>query len=295
LEVNGKYDPGIPDKRLLIVDAEFASLLTIMARSGNTLSPVIRLAWDSQTLHNTTKTSPVAATDPHVSFIGHITPQELRRDIDDVQLVNGFFNRFLPVMVKRSKDLPHGGALDDQTFAALAARLRTVLEVGRTIERMERTATARKHWETVYPKLKESRLGLVGAVTSRAAAQVTRISCIYAVLDGSSFIEVHHTKAALAVWKYVEQSAAYLFGGGFGDPDVEKLWAALLVAGSKGLSTTDIQNIVFAKHSRRATNALTTLQEQGYVWSKDFPTKGRPRTMWYAVEAKRTEDTEDEE
>ena len=38
-------DPGVSDKRLLVVESEFASTLKVMKREGNTLSPVIRRAW----------------------------------------------------------------------------------------------------------------------------------------------------------------------------------------------------------------------------------------------------------
>ena len=39
-------DPGVTDKRLMVSEAEFASALAVMERHGNTLSPVIRKAWD---------------------------------------------------------------------------------------------------------------------------------------------------------------------------------------------------------------------------------------------------------
>lgn len=40
---------GNPDKRLQIIEGEFANVLKVMTREGNTLSPVIRSAWDSET------------------------------------------------------------------------------------------------------------------------------------------------------------------------------------------------------------------------------------------------------
>ena len=43
-------DDGVPDKRLLAVCSEFASLLSVMERPGNTLSPLLREAWDSGNL-----------------------------------------------------------------------------------------------------------------------------------------------------------------------------------------------------------------------------------------------------
>jgi hypothetical protein len=39
-------DEGLEDKRLLIVEAELAGVLKVMSREGNTVSSVIRQAWD---------------------------------------------------------------------------------------------------------------------------------------------------------------------------------------------------------------------------------------------------------
>ena len=66
-------DPGADDKRLMVIEPEFASLLSVMERPGNTLSPVLRKAWDGTKLETMTRASPLKATDGHVSIIGHIT------------------------------------------------------------------------------------------------------------------------------------------------------------------------------------------------------------------------------
>ncbi|MGH9338311.1 MAG: hypothetical protein ACRD1R_01660 [Acidobacteriota bacterium] len=55
-------DYGITDKRLLVIESEFARLLNVMQRDSNTLSAVIRQAWDSGDLRTMTKASPARAT-----------------------------------------------------------------------------------------------------------------------------------------------------------------------------------------------------------------------------------------
>jgi hypothetical protein len=40
-------DHGIEDKRLIVVEPEFSAPLRVSERDGNTLSPVIRQAWDT--------------------------------------------------------------------------------------------------------------------------------------------------------------------------------------------------------------------------------------------------------
>jgi len=78
-------DHGVEDKRLHVVESEFASTLRVLGRDGNTLSALIRLAWDGQILRAMTKNAPAMATGPHISLIGHITKDELRRDLDRIE------------------------------------------------------------------------------------------------------------------------------------------------------------------------------------------------------------------
>ncbi|MCI0825302.1 MAG: hypothetical protein J4N90_11165, partial [Chloroflexi bacterium] len=58
-------DQGVTDKRLLVYEPEFASVLRVMSRDSNTLSTQIRQAWDSGTLRTMTKNNPAVATGAH--------------------------------------------------------------------------------------------------------------------------------------------------------------------------------------------------------------------------------------
>ena len=80
-EKDGKIvDPGEADKRLLLTESEFASTLSVLERPGNTLSPILRRAWDSGAqLETLTKNDAVQATGAHISLIVHITKDELGR------------------------------------------------------------------------------------------------------------------------------------------------------------------------------------------------------------------------
>ncbi len=57
-------DPGTKDPRLLVVEAEFASVLKAIARDINTLSPVLRSAWDGRPLALLTRTAPAGPARP---------------------------------------------------------------------------------------------------------------------------------------------------------------------------------------------------------------------------------------
>jgi hypothetical protein len=126
-------DPGECDKRLLVIEPEFASTLTVMTREGNILSAVIRQAWEDGTLSPLTRNNPIKATGAHVSIIGHITKQELLARLDDTSRANGFGNRFLWALVRRSKELPAGAIVPDEVLLPLAERLSTLITHARTV------------------------------------------------------------------------------------------------------------------------------------------------------------------
>jgi hypothetical protein len=143
-------DPGVADKRLMIVEAEFASALAVMERQGSTLSPLIRRAWDGDKLATITRNSPLCATGAHISIIGHITIDELRARLTRTEAANGFANRFLFTLVRRSKELPFGGSLDESVTFALGERLREKVAGAQMIGRVGMTDAARDQWSAVY-------------------------------------------------------------------------------------------------------------------------------------------------
>jgi hypothetical protein len=190
-------DPGEPDKRLMAVEGELAGILKIMSRDGNTLSPTIRQAWDGGRLRTLTKNSPTKSTDAHISIIGHITKAELLRHLSETEAANGFANRFLWVMVRRSKELPFGGDVPETT--ALRERLDSAIRFGRTPRIIRWGESARGPWAEVYGPLSEGKPGMFGAVTGRVEAQTLRLATLYAVMDESETIEYEHLAAALAL------------------------------------------------------------------------------------------------
>src|SRR5690348_6259561 len=88
-------DPGESDKRLLVHEPELALVLRVMAREGNSLSAIIRQAWDSGNLRTLTRNNPLKATGAHIGIVAHVTRSELLRYLDSTELGNGFANRFL--------------------------------------------------------------------------------------------------------------------------------------------------------------------------------------------------------
>ncbi|MGZ0172948.1 MAG: DUF3987 domain-containing protein [Planctomycetales bacterium] len=278
-------DQGELDKRLLVVESEFASPLKVMAREGNTLSPVLRQAWDGGTLQNLTKKAAEKATDPHVSVIGHITCTELQQRLNATEQTNGFGNRVLWVPVRRSKFLPEGGCLTDSNLAPLASELESAIAFASTPLELKRDKDAKELWHDVYQELSKGRPGLVGSLLGRAEAQVMRIACIYAGLDQSRFITADHLRAALAVWDYCECGVRYVFGDRTGDTVADRILKELRAISPEGLSRTEISELL-QRHqkTRDIASSLELLEQSGLAYSLKEGTTGRPTEMWFAGE-----------
>jgi len=274
-------DPGVDDKRLLIVETEFCSPLKVMNREGNTLSPVLRAAWDGDDLGTLTKNSRERATEPHVSMLGHITKEELRRTLNEVEVANGFGNRNLWVAAKRSKSLPSGGGIP--AIADFISPLQDALLFANTCGELRRDAEAEELWTQVYPELAEGEPGLFGAIIARAAPQILRLSGLYAVLDCSPTIRVPHLKAALACWRYCEASARWIFETGTGNKYADRILTALIVAGNTGLTKAQIVHDVFNRNVTKFTidEALRLLHRLNVATCQKEATGGRPAERWF--------------
>jgi len=278
-----EVDPGIMDKRLLVIESEFASTLRVLQREGNTLSAVIRRAWDSGDLRTMTKNNPATSTGAHISIVGHVTRDELLRYLDRSELASGFANRFLFFLCRRGRVLPDGEGVADAVLAPLAQELRAVREWAQTPRLLRRDDEASAIWHEVYPSLSEGKPGIFGAATNRAEAQVLRLSVLYAILDRSEAIRAEHLLAGLAVWKYCEQSARWIFGDAIGDPTADTILSALRRSGP--LDREDLFRL-FGRHvsSSRLDQALGLLMQLGLARVvKDSETGGRPREVWYAT------------
>jgi len=232
-----------------------------------------------------TKTSAAQASETHISIIGHITIDELRRALDETSMVNGFANRFLFACVRRSKLLPFGGDLGEDDIQKLAAMTHHTLETIRVAcRRIRFTDSAAAIWTDVYPQLTAERPGIFGAVTARAEAQTLRLALLYALLDERNAIDAPHLTAALAIWKYCEASARYIFGDATGDPVADEILRALRACAPDGMTRTDIYNLLGRHRSRERTGAaLATLLQYGKVRRVTRPSGGgRPVEIWMA-------------
>jgi len=275
-------DAGEPDKRLLIFEPELVRILRIAGRAGSILSPIIRDAWDRGDLRTMTKNAPARATGAHISIIAHSTIEELRRELTDVEMVNGFANRFLWIAVRRSKELPEPAPFEGDKVIEIADQLHQRVAFASSVGRVVRDPEARELWAAEYHELSADRPGLAGAIQARAEAHVVRLSLVYALLDKSDTIGLRHLQSALALWRYVERSVGYIFGNATGDPIADAIESALKAnEANEGLSRTQISGL-FGRHESQAriAHALSNLLAAGRVRTFTRETGGRHFEMW---------------
>lgn len=276
---------AVDDKRLLIVESEFGKVLKVCTRQGNTLSPVVRQAWDSGDLRILTRSNPAKASEAHISIIGHITAQELLRNLTDTEVASGFANRFLWSEVRRSKCLPDGGQLDLTSFNSSISLLGKALAHACNMGEIKRTDAAKDFWHRIYPDLSAGAYGLSGAVISRAEAQTMRLALLYALLDRSDMMRVEHLRAALALWRYCAMSARNIFGDSTGDPKADVIIKALKHAGREGMTRTDISNFLKRNlSSEKIDSALRLVEEQGRLKAHTEQTGGRTAVRYFLTE-----------
>ena len=275
-------DEGVTDKRLYLVQSEFASVLKMINRQGNSLSDIVREAWDGRDLCPMTKNSRIKATAPHIVIAGHITQADLVRYLTETDIANGFANRFLWLMVRRSQELPLGSSIDEDAYAELVHELRQAIQYRRGQMRPTRLDDeAIDIWKLVYHDLSKGKEGLVGSLLARGEAYVRRIAALYALLDCQMVITGHHLRAALAVWDYAEQSVQYLFGTTSGNPIEDAILTAISIA-PDGMTDTQISHL-FQRNVSAALleTAKAALSGKGRISVSEVQTGGRPCRKWH--------------
>jgi hypothetical protein len=281
-------DPGVTDKRLLIVEEEFARLLTVSARTGNTLSATLRYAWDGKKrLKNEGKISPEHATDAHICLIGHITLMELLQCLSAVENKNGFSNRILWIATERRKKLPCPKWINwSRDHAGIVDRLKTIAHDFSVAPRELRwSKEGLKAWEDFYKSIPDVDTGIVGSIIARSDAHVLRLTMQYAVLDHTALMEPRHLESAIAFWDYCQRSAEWIFREKTGNKMADRIYWALERA-PQGLTKQEIAGDVFGRDYTKITldAALACLLDADLAYFTIDPKKigGRKAQRWFA-------------
>lgn len=274
-----------PGESVLMVEAEFARLLAVASREGSSASSVLRAAWDHRPMDYRIRKKKYEAPAAPVALLAHITADELRDRRHGIRMndvMNGFGNRVLWAYADRRKVLANPTSLEGSIRNELVGRLFFALDSARNAGELHRTDEARGLWSDLYGRLAaDDPSGTIGAVTGRAEAQLTRLSLVYALLDGSSTIDSQHIEAAWEVWRYCRWSAQHIWvGSGTGDPDLDRI-ESVLAAGEE-LTARELDRM-FLGH-RSTAELREKAIEAGIAVEVKEATPGRPRTLLRAAD-----------
>ena len=280
---------GMTDKRLLVVESEMGRVFVNAGREGSILSMTLRDLWDHGNAQVPRRKDPAKVSGAHLGVIGHITSAEIRRTLAETEFWNGFGNRFLWAMVRRSKLLPEGGS--ELFLEPHVERIRDTIQQAREIGRMERDNDARTLWREIYYEIEEAiRPGVFGAITERASAQILRLSLVLALTDTSAVIRAEHLRAAKAIWDYCEDSCRFLFNEQTGDPINDRLIE--VVREEPGISRRNLRR--HFSNSIKATPELITrlaeLRDLGVI----FCTKCGKSEKWFPGSETPTDASDDD-
>ncbi|AUN94817.1 YfjI family protein [Pseudazoarcus pumilus] len=291
---NGKgADAGVDDKRLLVIESEFANVLAHCRREGNTLSATVRNLWDGRDLEPLTKSAPTRASRPHVVIIGHITGHELRERATEGDAANGLLNRFVILFVYRPKLVPLPKPTPAHKLDALATHFADAVEAatgGNLLANCTQEVTlgdeAAELWCEQYPRLTRDRDGKLGALLARTEVYARMLAMIFALMDCRREIEPCDLHAAFAWIDYWIESVSFVFRSGDGDDELDPFATEVFqaVKARPGISLTELQEVWHRKKIKPVRAALETLLNLApplIVQRKDANTGGRVALRYY--------------
>ncbi len=285
---NGKGgDPGVHDKRLLVVESEFDNLLSQLRRENNTLSATVRNLFDGRDMEPLTKTSQTRATRPHVVIVGHVTGHELREKSTENDAANGLMNRFLMLYVYRPKLVPLPEPTPRQVIDLLAGKIAAAVHKitggnlhGHNEVDAQLSQEARELWVTEYPRLTRDRDGKGGSLLARSEVYARMLAMIFAAMDGRTVIEPQDLRAAVAWIEYWHASVTYVFNTPDDADELDEFTTAVLdvITKNPGITLTGLQehwNRKRIKDVRAAVERLSNLAPPLIQAVKDQQTGGR--------------------
>lgn len=274
-------DPGVDDKRLFVMDEEFANALSATKREGNTLSSIVRCLYDDGNAEPLTKSNRIKTTGAHVGITTHITLFELKKRLTENEQFNGFGNRFLWICAKRNGIVPFPEPMDDYKKRKLQVILKERLNRALVAGKVTFSDEAKSLWMAEYPRLSMAHTGLAGCMVNRAEAHVTRLALTYSLLAGHDRIEFQDLQAAMAFWGYCHESAFYIFGGAPADRRKLKIIEYLKSRDGQSATKNEIRREVFNNHmpATELSELLTLMETDSLIDCITEPTGGAPRTM----------------
>lgn len=274
------------DKRLLVVEPEFTSVMARSKREGSTLAAVQRQAWDGRAL-SVLNRQQLRASGSHIAIIGHITPQEFRLRLADADMTGGTYNRYLPVFVERSQRLPIPEGVGEEAVDSLGGKLYEGIASAREVRQIQLGREATQLWTgDLYDEFTEAddEDRAEAEFTRRAAPYCLRVAGLMAALEGRSLIGKADLTASAALIRYSIASARFVLDRQARNPRLDRIRRAVDTSGPDGLSRTEISALFSRNLPKRELDELLDALTSGDEYEESqSATRGRPAQKYRRV------------
>ncbi|MDD5272599.1 MAG: DUF3987 domain-containing protein [Methylovulum sp.] len=210
---------AIDDKRLWVIESEFANVLHQGRRDGNTLSTALRDAWDGSDIKPATKKFTAVSSAPHIGIHANITPSELKGLSSSRDIHNGFFNRFLMVFSENVAHVAFPSPTPESAVDDLAAQAADIIRYAKggypassNGLQMHMSEAVMKYYDAIFPSLKKPfDSDIISTLLERRAPYVLRLAMLFALTNKTHVIEPKHLQAGLAWVNYAINTVRYVF------------------------------------------------------------------------------------
>jgi Protein of unknown function (DUF3987) len=280
-------DPlGDDDRRLLVVETEFMSVMARSKREGSTLAAVQRQAWEGRPL-SVLNRQQIRASGSHVAIIGHIAPDEFRLRLADADMTGGTYNRYLPLFVERSRRLPIPPGVDDLVADALSSKLYDGIDEAKQVGQIQLGRDATSLWtDDLYDEFTEAddEDRAESQFTRRAAPYCLRVAGLLAALEGRTLISRADLAAAAALIRYSIASARFVLDGQARNPRLDRIQRSVDAAGEAGMTRSAISGLFSRNLTKEVLGELLAQLTAGGQYEEcRIPTRGRPAETYRRV------------
>ncbi|EPB6687166.1 DUF3987 domain-containing protein [Vibrio alginolyticus] len=210
----GEIEHGVKDKRLCVVESEFANLLIKCNTRDSILSGTIRKLFDGDPIEPMTKTDRTSCNEPHAHIVGYIPPKELVVRMDSVSISNGFANRFPIYSGIQQLHQPIPKVIDRTVLESHAKELNKIITWCHQEKRTLTMSDCYKNlWIEKYSDLKQigAKDSIEQSLMTRAPHYATMYAMLFAMFDMSTTVTSDHLKSSLAWIDYWHDSVRYIF------------------------------------------------------------------------------------
>ena len=287
-------------KNQIMFQPEASSLLTIGKIQGNRhLFDYFKTLWDGVDYEKLAVGNKQDLKDVLFSYLGHITPHAFVNLLDDIEIKDGFINRFfLPwTQMSRPDANPESITWEEPDLKELIQEWKEVLPKARRILEIKRDSDAKEMWRDEYNQGLKQGMGGDSSdvdILARSNPNKLRVANIYAAYDVSHTMEEKHIIPATSVWDYCHTSVIRIFGKGASDPIGKAIMENLksnssnVLVKEKGLPLNQITRLFKNKKnvdSEKVNKRLKELTAKNLIRIEKKPsTGGRPTEMVSLVE-----------